>query len=43
MRGGALKDSGDVAQPGEHLLCKQGVGGSNPLISTSREIKSGTW
>ena len=25
---------GDVAQSGEHLLCKQGVGGSNPLIST---------
>ena len=26
--------SGDVAQLGEHLLCKQGVGGSIPLIST---------
>ena len=26
---------GDVAQLGEHLLCKQGVSGSNPLISTS--------
>ena len=26
---------GDVAQLGEHLLCKQGVGGSSPLISTS--------
>jgi hypothetical protein len=25
---------GDVAQPGEHLLCKQGVGGSSPLVST---------
>ena len=25
---------GDVAQLGEHLLCKQGVGGSSPLIST---------
>src|SRR5438445_3844800 len=25
---------GDVAQLGEHLLCKQGVSGSNPLIST---------
>ena len=25
---------GDVAQLGEHLLCKQGVRGSNPLIST---------
>ena len=26
--------SGGIAQPGEHLLCKQGVSGSNPLIST---------
>ena len=26
--------SGDVAQLGEHLLCKQGVAGSNPVIST---------
>jgi hypothetical protein len=26
--------SGRVAQLGEHLLCKQGVGGSNPLTST---------
>ena len=25
---------GDIAQLGEHLLCKQGVSGSNPLIST---------
>ena len=25
---------GDVAQMGEHLLCKQGVSGSIPLIST---------
>jgi hypothetical protein len=25
---------GRVAQLGEHLLCKQGVGGSNPLTST---------
>jgi hypothetical protein len=25
---------GAVAQLGEHLLCKQGVGGSSPLIST---------
>ena len=24
---------GDVAQLGEHLLCTQGVRGSNPLIS----------
>jgi hypothetical protein len=26
---------GDVAQLGEHLLCKQGVTGSSPVISTS--------
>ena len=25
---------GGVAQSGEHLLCKQGVRGSNPLTST---------
>ena len=30
---------GGVAQLGEHLLCKQGVSGSNPLISTNRR----TW
>ena len=29
--------SGDVAQLGEHLLCKQGVAGSNPVISTRRK------
>ena len=28
---------GGVAQLGEHLPCKQGVMGSNPIISTSRE------
>ncbi len=27
---------GDVAQLVEHLLCKQGVGGSSPLVSTRR-------
>jgi hypothetical protein len=27
---------GDVAQLGEHLLCKQGVAGSIPVISTIR-------
>jgi hypothetical protein len=26
---------GDVAQSVEHLLCKQGVGGSSPLVSTT--------
>ena len=28
---------GGVAQLGEHLPCKQGVMGSNPIISTKRE------
>ena len=27
---------GGIAQLGEHLLCKQGVSGSIPLISTTR-------
>ena len=31
-----LQTFGDVAQLGEHLPCKQGVMGSNPIISTSR-------
>ena len=30
------KPTGGVAQLGEHLPCKQGVSGSNPLISTSK-------
>ena len=30
-------ENGGVAQQGEHLPCKQGVRGSNPLISTSRD------
>jgi hypothetical protein len=30
---------GAVAQLGEHLLCKQGVGGSSPLSSTSFNIR----
>ena len=33
FRVSAGKD-GDVAQLVEHLLCKQGVGGSSPLVST---------
>jgi hypothetical protein len=37
--------TGDVAQLGEHLLCKQGVVGSIPIISTSdisiRDISAG--
>ena len=31
------EDRGGLAQLGEHLPCKQGVKGSNPLISTSSE------
>ena len=31
----ASKKNGGVAQLGEHLLCKQGVIGSNPFISTN--------
>ena len=31
--------SGGVAQLGEHLPCKQGVSGSNPLISTNENEK----
>ena len=30
-------EHGGVAQLGEHLLCKQGVNGSNPLFSTPKE------
>ena len=32
---------GAVAQLGEHLLCKQGVVGSNPISSTSARTQSG--
>ena len=30
--------NGGVAQLGEHLPCKQGVMGSNPIISTNAKI-----
>ena len=30
---------GGVAQLGEHLPCKQGVMGSNPIISTTRQCR----
>ena len=33
---GRRQTPGGVAQLGEHLLCKQGVRGSIPLISTER-------
>ena len=32
--------NGGVAQLGEHLPCKQGVMGSNPIISTSFKTKA---
>ena len=32
------KQFGGLAQLVEHLLCKQGVNGSNPLFSTFKEI-----
>jgi hypothetical protein len=35
---GAL-GAGAVAQLGEHLLCKQGVVGSNPISSTSFPVE----
>ena len=36
-----IRQNGGVAQLGEHLPCKQGVMGSNPIISTSGEIRKG--
>ena len=35
----AVPPYGGVAQLGEHLPCKQGVMGSNPIISTSRKLR----
>ena len=35
-KGEAPDGRGGVAQLGEHLLCKQGVIGSNPFISTKK-------
>ena len=32
-------EDGGVAQQGEHLPCKQGVMGSIPIISTSRQCR----
>ncbi len=34
LEGTNYRRFGGIAQLGEHLLCKQGVSGSNPLIST---------
>ena len=40
-KGNTLKEIyGGIAQLGEHLLCKQGVSGSIPLISTIRLKKT---
>ena len=36
-------EDGGVAQLGEHLLCKQGVIGSIPFISTTRKGKREEW
>ena len=36
-----LRKYGGIAQLGEHLLCKQGVNGSNPFISTSGVSRKG--
>ena len=41
-----IPGNGGVAQLGEHLPCKQGVMGSNPIISTSPQAgaqRSGTY
>ncbi len=35
QQGAIIQSLGRVAQLGEHLLCKQGVGGSNPPTSTT--------
>ena len=35
---GISRHHGDIAQLGEHLLCKQGVEGSNPFISTTSNM-----
>ena len=37
-----LTPNGGVAQLGEHLLCKQGVIGSIPFISTKSDVRQQT-
>ena len=37
-RGLEREGYGGIAQLEEHLLCKQGVGGSNPLTSTILDV-----
>ena len=39
-RAGGRQIFGGIAQLGEHLPCKQGVRGSNPLTSTATRIKT---
>ena len=41
-RNNTIVKYGGVAQLGEHLPCKQGVMGSNPIISTKEGKTSGT-
>ena len=36
-------DFGELAQMGEHLLCKQGVSGSIPLFSINTKVLIVTW
>ena len=42
-RAGGCQKYGGVAQLGEHLPCKQGVVGSNPVISTKAFLKADGW
>ena len=39
LKRGKARIHGGVAQLGEHLLCKQGVSGSIPLISTNKNSR----
>ena len=40
VKDGERTPDGGVAQLGEHLPCKQGVMGSNPIISTSPDARA---
>ena len=40
LEGASPRGDGGLAQLEEHLLCKQGVSGSSPLISTMRANSS---
>ena len=39
LRTSSIAPPGDVAQLAEHRLCKAGVGGSSPLVSTSLRVR----